>query len=128
MFEATEWSRARGYAVATELVERRLPADGMFCFNDSLALGALKAFHDRGVRVLDDIAVVGWDDIEEASYAIPTLTSIAPDKVAIAARAVDGLLAARAGGTVDGEEVTAPYRLAVRASSAASTVKGTSAE
>lgn len=117
-FEANTWTRAQGYEIATAMVERKTRVDALFCFNDSLALGAIKAFHDHKVRVPDDIAVVGWDDIEEASYSIPTLTTIAPDKAQIAARALDGLLANLDCGSASSHEVTCPFTLVVRESTA----------
>lgn len=113
----TPWTRAQGYRIATELVTAGEPVDAVFCFNDSLALGALKAFQDLGVRVPDDIAVVGWDDIEDAAYSTPTLTSIAPDKAGIAALAVDGLLAALSQSPMSPDEVVCAFELKVRRSS-----------
>lgn len=85
MFDTRAWTRAEGYDDAAQIAQARRTGgkrsvDGLFCFNDSLALGALKAFQDHGVRVPDDVAVVGWDDIEEASYSTPTLTTIAPTR------------------------------------------------
>jgi DNA-binding LacI/PurR family transcriptional regulator len=74
------------------------------------------ALHELGVRVPDDIAVVGWDDIEEASYSTPTLTSIAPDKVQITTRAIDGLLASINKSAVVLEDVTCPFELKIRES------------
>jgi DNA-binding LacI/PurR family transcriptional regulator len=74
-----------------ELLERNRRLDAVFCFNDELALGALRALHERGVRVPDDIAVVGFDDIEDARYSTPSLSTIRPDKRAIAVQAVRAL-------------------------------------
>ena len=69
----------------------------MFCFNDTLALGALRALHEAGLRVPDDVAVAGFDGIEDGRFSVPTLTTIAPDKERLAQVAVD-LLAARLAG------------------------------
>lgn len=66
--------------------------DAVFCYNDLVALGAMHAIRDAGLHIPDDIAVVGFDDIEEASYAAPPLTSIAPSKEEIAHTAVSVLL------------------------------------
>ena len=60
------------------------PPDAVFCFNDLLALGALRALHEAGLRVPEDVAVVGFDDIEDGRYSAPTLTTVAPDKDRIA--------------------------------------------
>lgn len=78
------WAGEVGESVMTDLLERdRLP-DAVFCFTDLLALGALRAIHRRGLRVPDDIALVGFDDIPYGRIAMPSLTTIAPDKKAIA--------------------------------------------
>jgi len=110
------WSLASGYAAVRGLIERATRVDGLFCFNDVLALAAIRAITDHGLRVPDDIAVVGWDDINEAAYSTPSLTSISPDKPAIATMAVDGLMARVAGEAVGASEITCEYRLVVRES------------
>ncbi len=118
---ASQWGRERGRAIAAELIARPEPPDAVFCFNDLLALGALRALRDAGVRVPEDVAVVGFDDIEEGRFSVPSLTTIAPDKGAIAREAV-----ARLARRLDArthwvpEEVTVDYRLVVRESSGAS--------
>lgn len=125
IFDTSIWNRAEGYAVAARIADPaagrpRTDIDALFCFNDSLALGALKALQDHGVRVPDDIAVIGWDDIEEAAYSTPTLTTIAPDKAQIAAQAVEGLLAAVAGRPADPAEISSAFTLQVRGSTSPS--------
>jgi DNA-binding LacI/PurR family transcriptional regulator len=101
-----------------ELLDLPEPPDAVFCFSDLLALGALRTLLARGVRVPEDVALVGVDDIEESAYSTPPLSTIAPDKPALAARAVD-LLARRLedGGSGAAREWTAPHRLVVRESS-----------
>ncbi|MFG2438172.1 LacI family DNA-binding transcriptional regulator [Streptomyces sp. NPDC048508] len=81
-----------GARAAAQLVERPERPDALLCLNDHLALGAVRALHDRGLRVPDDIDVVGFDDIEASRYSIPTITTVAPDKEGIARAAVDLLL------------------------------------
>ena len=91
--------------------------DAVFCFNDTLALGALRALHEAGLRVPEDVAVVGFDDIEDGRFSIPTLSTVAPDKEQIAQLAVE-LLANRLDGdrTAPARELSAPYRLEIRES------------
>ena len=60
------------------------PPDGLFCFTDELALGALHAFAEAGVRVPEDVSVVGYDDVPEAAHLTPTLTTVGFDKDAFA--------------------------------------------
>jgi DNA-binding LacI/PurR family transcriptional regulator len=66
--------------------------DAVFAFSDLLALGALRACHDRGYRVPEDIAIVGFDDIEDGRYSVPSLSTVSPDKGQIARLAVDLLV------------------------------------
>jgi DNA-binding LacI/PurR family transcriptional regulator len=113
------WGRTAGYRAVDALLGRGVEVDAMFCFNDVVAQGAIRALADHGLRVPQDVAVVGWDDIEESSYATPSLTSVAPDKQAIARTTIRRLLAAVSGALPEEREVTCGYRLVVRESSAA---------
>ncbi len=112
------WARSSGYAAVDALLARGTEVDALFCFNDVLALAAIRAITDRGLRVPDDVAVLGWDDTEEASYSVPSLTSVSPDKAAIARTAVDRLLAQVEGEPAAAAEVSCGYRLVVRESTA----------
>lgn len=90
--------------------------DAMFCYNDLLALGALRALTRAGCRVPDDIAVVGMDGIEEGLYSTPSLTTISPDKERIAQLAVRQLLDCIEGIAAPARETSAPYQLVLRES------------
>ena len=86
-----DWSAASGYRVGQTLA--RIPeVTAVFAANDHLALGILRALHERGLRVPDDISVVGFDDVPEAGYFIPPLTTVRPDFHAVAERALTLLL------------------------------------
>ncbi|MDT7772470.1 MAG: hypothetical protein QOC67_1394, partial [Pseudonocardiales bacterium] len=93
------------------------PPDAVFCFNDLLAIGALRAAAERGVRVPADLAVVGFDGTEESAYSLPSLTTVAPDKSAIAQSAVE-LVHRRinAPGVFPPEDVQTPFSLRIRES------------
>ena len=71
--------RQEGFRLMHEILER-YPAEkrptAIFCHNDDIALGALMAIKDANLRVPEDIAVVGFDDIAEASYSLPALTTV----------------------------------------------------
>ncbi len=110
------WAHRPGHAAVDALLRSGTPVDAMFCFNDVLALSAIRAITEHGLRVPDDIAVVGWDDIAEAAYWTPALTTVRPDKPAIARTAVDRLLALVAGEPAAEEQVTCGYELVVRES------------
>ena len=89
----TDYRRADGAAAARALLDADLRPDAIFAFNDLLALGAMHELVLAGRRVNEDIAVIGFDDIEEALYSTPTLTSVSPDVGALARTAVELLLA-----------------------------------
>ena len=111
--------RADGARAMRQLLALDHPPDAVFCFNDLLALGAMRALHEAGCHVPDDVAVVGFDDIEEGRFATPTLTTISPDKEEIGRVAVS-LLLERSRGTRTGppECIEPPFRLIVRESTA----------
>jgi LacI family transcriptional regulator, repressor for deo operon, udp, cdd, tsx, nupC, and nupG len=91
------------------------PPDAVFCYNDLLALGALRTLLVRGIRVPQDIAIVGFDDIEEGRYTTPTLSTIAPDKQQIARLAVERLVARLGPGADEPPtEIRAEHRLIAR--------------
>jgi DNA-binding LacI/PurR family transcriptional regulator len=117
---AAAWHRADGAAAVRQLLASGVRPDAVFCFNDTLALGAMRALHEHGLRVPDDVAVAGFDDIEDGRFSVPTLTTVAPDKEEIAKLAVD-LLARRLTGDGGGpaQQLTAAWRLEIRESSAA---------
>lgn len=113
------WHRSTGERAVLDLLADGVGFDAVFAFNDALAHGALHALHVRRIGVPDDVAVVGFDDIEESAYSTPTLTSIAPGRESIAARAVQ-LLVERADASARQDRppalVVAPYELRVRQS------------
>jgi DNA-binding LacI/PurR family transcriptional regulator len=112
-----QYHRADGAAAMRRLLDLPEPPDAVFCFNDLLALGALRALHERGVRVPEDVAVVGWDDIEDGRYSTPTLTTISPDKQQIASLAVEFLATQLGAERPEApREATADFTLAVRES------------
>jgi DNA-binding LacI/PurR family transcriptional regulator len=114
------WFRKSGYVAVDALLKGGTAVDALFCFNDVLALAAIRAIIDNGLRVPEDIAVVGWDDIEESSYSAPSLTTIRPDKSAIVRVALEGLLSQIEGEKRPAEEVVCDYTLVVRESSSGS--------
>lgn len=114
-----EWWRAAGAEAARSLVRRDDPPDAIFCLNDLMAVGALHALAEEGVDVPGDVAVVGFDDIEEGRYHRPALTTVAPDKTEIARQSVARLRQRLAPGPQDPpEELTVSHRLVIRGSSA----------
>jgi DNA-binding LacI/PurR family transcriptional regulator len=90
----------------------------VFAFNDTLALGAMRALLRRGLRIPDDVAVVGIDDVAEAEFTTPPLSSVAPDLDEIARLALDLLdeQITAGPGSRPAREVVAGFRLVVRGS------------
>jgi LacI family transcriptional regulator len=106
-----------GYRGMTELLARAPRPTAVFAANDLIALGALVAARGAGLRVPDDIALAGFDDIPAARLVSPALTTMAQSEHAIGRRAATMILE-RLDGLVQGagrcEEV--PYKLIVRES------------
>jgi DNA-binding LacI/PurR family transcriptional regulator len=65
-----------GYPFAVELLGRRRPFTALFAYNDNSAIAAVRVFHDAGLRVPEDISVIGFDDIHAATYTSPMLTTV----------------------------------------------------
>jgi DNA-binding LacI/PurR family transcriptional regulator len=74
--EGTDSTPAIGYPFAKQLLARRQPFTALFAYNDISAIGSIWAFHEAGLRVPEDISVVGFDDIAGAAYANPGLTTV----------------------------------------------------
>lgn len=83
------YERSEGAAAMTHLLRLPEPPDAVFCCNDLLAVGAMRAILERGIAIPDQIAVAGFDDIAEGAHSFPSLTTIAPDKGAIAEAAIN---------------------------------------
>ncbi|MFI5980316.1 LacI family DNA-binding transcriptional regulator [Streptomyces sp. NPDC051555] len=73
-----DWSARSGYEAGLRIAEDPL-VTAVFCANDHMALGLLRAFHEAGRAVPGDISVVGFDDIPEAAYFSPPLTTVRQD-------------------------------------------------
>jgi DNA-binding LacI/PurR family transcriptional regulator/signal transduction histidine kinase len=102
-------------AIDALLDERRVRFDAVVAASDSMALGAIDALRARGVRVPEDVAVVGFDDIEAARFATPPLTTVRQPLHEQGRRAVELLLALLRGESVP-EQVTLHTELLTRRS------------
>jgi len=114
-----DFSIESGAVAAERLLGRRDRPTAIFCFNDEMAIGALETARRRGLRVPDDVSVVGFDDIRFARYADPPLTTVAQPMRAIGEGTVRLLLEILNGDaeTVP-ESVTLPHTLMIRSSTA----------
>ncbi|MET0813407.1 MAG: LacI family DNA-binding transcriptional regulator [Microbacterium sp.] len=86
------WSRESGVATTHRLVADAVPFDAVFALNDTLALGVLRALGEEGIRVPEDVAVIGFDNIDEARFSVPSLTSVDTGRAEIADIAVELLV------------------------------------
>jgi DNA-binding LacI/PurR family transcriptional regulator len=111
-----QFHRADGAAAMARLLEAPEPPDAVFCFNDLLALGALRTLLERGLDVPGDVAVIGFDDIEDGRFSTPTLSTVSPNTEQIAQLAID-LLAERLGEDAGPpREIRVGHRLVARES------------
>lgn len=113
-----EWRRDTGAAAVAGLLETGVEFDAVFGLNDVLALGAMHELLIRGVKVPQDVAVAGFDDIDEARFAAPSLTTVSPGMDEIAERSIGLLLDRIAGRETSGQgvHVEAGFELKVRES------------
>lgn len=80
-----------GRQLAASLIDQGLPYDALVCGSDEVALALVQELQRRGVRVPDDVAVVGWDDIQAARYISPGLTTVKQPVFELGALAADSL-------------------------------------
>ena len=113
-----DFTHASGLRAATRLLELGPPPDAIFCVNDVLALGAMDGARALGVRVPEDLWLVGYDDIELASWGAYELTTVRQPMEQMVARAIDLLLAKIADRDKPTEHVCLPNELVIRRSTA----------
>lgn len=106
-----------GYTFARTLLDRDVEFTALFAWDDVAAIGAIRAFLDAGLRVPEDVSVVGFDDIQSAAYHNPTLTTVRQPLRRMGEMAAELLLARLAGpGPAEGGFVTVEPELIVRGS------------
>ncbi|KMY58097.1 LacI family DNA-binding transcriptional regulator [Geobacillus stearothermophilus] len=103
-----------GYHLTLKLLALEKPPTAIFAANDEMAIGAIKAVRHRGGRVPDDVAVVGFDDIQMASIFEPSLTTIAQPMFEIGQKAMELLLALIEGTSARRRQLVLPDRLVIR--------------
>jgi DNA-binding LacI/PurR family transcriptional regulator len=84
-----EFTLAAGAAAARDLVRSGAPFDGAVCVTDTVALGVVRGLADARVEVPGEVRVIGFDNIEEGAFSVPTLSTIDPDHEFMASRAVE---------------------------------------
>ncbi|WP_091547234.1 LacI family DNA-binding transcriptional regulator [Modestobacter sp. DSM 44400] len=120
------WTPSSGYEAGRQLAARMRDGDdvtAVFLANDQMALGLLAAFHDVGLHAPQDVSVVGFDDLPEAPYFSPPLTTVRQDFAELGRRGVQLVLARLRGEDVAAPEPVAP-QLVVRSTTGPYPVPG----
>ncbi|WP_410813860.1 LacI family DNA-binding transcriptional regulator [Micromonospora sp. 067-2] len=115
----SNFDTATGAARMAELLDLGQPPTAVFCANDESALGALETARSRGLRVPQDVSLIGYDDIAMAAHTVPPLTTMAADKELLGAQAVWHLLERIQQPRLSSRDTSLAVRLVNRASTAA---------
>jgi DNA-binding LacI/PurR family transcriptional regulator len=112
------WDRSNGAAAMAQFLETGRPFDAVFAMNDDLAVGVLRTLQEHGRRVPEDVALIGFDDVDEGRFTFPSLSTVDPGRRQIAELAVDMLLEriAQPYSTVTPRVVAPPFRVVARES------------
>lgn len=114
---AARFGRGAGAAGMRRLLDLPRRPDAVFAYNDLLAFGAMRTLSEHHLRIPEDVAVIGFDDVEEGRFSNPTLTTISPDKEQIGRLAVASLIARVEGRLAEPpREIQPSYRLVPRES------------
>jgi DNA-binding LacI/PurR family transcriptional regulator len=103
-----------GYPFGKELLARKAPFTALFAYNDISAIGAMRAFQEAGLRIPDNVSVVGFDDIASAIFCIPSLTSVRQPLKKMGNIAAETLLARIEGHSDFAPEIAVEPELVVR--------------
>ena len=114
---AGDWSSRSGFLAGRELAATA-GVTAVLCLNDQMALGVIRALSEAGRSVPDDVSIVGFDDIPEAEYYRPPLTTVRQDFAELGRRALRLLVQKIAGARADGPQQPVGTELIVRASTA----------
>jgi DNA-binding LacI/PurR family transcriptional regulator len=113
-----DWSASSGYELGGQLA-RDPGLTAVFCGNDTMALGVMRALAEKGFRVPEDVSIVGFDDVPEAGYYLPPLTTVRQDFGEVGRLALRTLVDRMSGAIPAGPRVRVAPELIVRASAAA---------
>jgi DNA-binding LacI/PurR family transcriptional regulator len=106
------WSSASGAQAAEKLFEHYQGVDSIFVGNDQMALGVIRVAYQKGLRIPQDLGIVGFDNIPESAYFYPALTTVQQDQYAVGKLAVEQIIK-MIETTRQGEEPTAPKAIMV---------------
>ncbi|WP_225850210.1 LacI family DNA-binding transcriptional regulator [Streptomyces sp. HPF1205] len=112
-----DWSAESGYRAGLRIAANRA-CTAVFAANDQMALGVLRALHEAGRRVPEEVSVVGFDDLPEAASFLPPLTTVHQDFAEVGRRCVDSVLRQIRNDATEVGTALVPTRLVVRSSTA----------
>jgi len=87
-----DWTIAKGFETGVKISNLKKRPTAVFCANDHLALGMMKAFSEVGIDVPGDISIIGFDNIPEANYLIPALTTVGQNFDELGSNAIEKML------------------------------------
>lgn len=114
--EVSPWTYSGAYSAMSIWLENNPLPDAIYSMNDIMAAGALRALGDIGATVPGDVLLSGWDDTDLARYSLPSITSMKPDKSAIAKKSVSGLAGLISGEPIEQTDVYVGHKLMLRES------------
>jgi LacI family transcriptional regulator, repressor for deo operon, udp, cdd, tsx, nupC, and nupG len=109
-----DFSYESGEIGAEEFLSLKNPPTAIVCANDSMAIGAMKVIQEKGLRIPDDISVIGFDDIKVSSRVFPSLTTLAAPVEEIASKTIDMLLSNIDGNDLEYKHIILPAKLIIR--------------
>jgi DNA-binding LacI/PurR family transcriptional regulator len=109
-----DWSATSGHQALQSLAEREADFTAVFAQNDRMAVGAIRALHELGLYIPDDISVIGFDDMPLASYFEPPLTTLRQDVFCTGCEAARLLIQALEQPDLPPQQVSLPAELVIR--------------
>jgi len=114
-----DFELASGYALASDLLANQVGFTALFASNDLMAIGAMRRLQEAGVRVPEDVSIVGFDDVDMASVVSPGLTTVRQDMLGIGRASAELLIDAVEAGSTEGiQSIGLPVELVIRGSTA----------
>jgi DNA-binding LacI/PurR family transcriptional regulator len=105
-----------GYRAAKKLLELSARPTALIAINDLLAIGALRAASDLGLRIPGDLSLVGYDNIPMANYVVPRLTTVSKDAHALGTKAFEVLMARMQSPDLPRQRIQSPAKFIIRES------------
>lgn len=111
-----DWSARSGYEAMAQLLKLKRRPTAVFVANDAMALGALKLLNERGIKVPEELSIIGFDDIPEANFLVPGLSTIRQDFQELGRVAIELLIDSIKNGTQPPEATLIEPELVLRES------------